>query len=72
MKIIQKEILISGIVKIYFKLDPNYLIWIKMNNNVKIECGSYINRFAMQVQNIVQEQLKKNKLIKLPKMFQFP
>lgn len=72
MKIIQNEILINGIVKIYFKLDPNCLTWIKMNNNVRIECGSYISRFAMQALNTVQEQPKKNKLIKLLRMFQFP
>lgn len=64
MKIILQDVLIVGIVKICFKQDHNYLIWIKQNNNVKIEFGNYINKFVMQVLNIVQEHQKINNKIK--------
>lgn len=69
MKIILKDVLIVGIVKIYFKLVLNYPIWIKLNNNVKIEYGNYINKYVMLESNIVQDLQKINKLIKLQLMF---
>lgn len=69
MKIILNDVLIVGIVKIYFKLVLNYPIWIKLNNNVKIEYGNYINKYVMLESNIVQDLQKINKLIKLQLMF---